>query len=137
MFRKLSITWFFWHYFQYFCLLSTDEYLPHTVLDCKVLDPQATTSSYVLSEWFRIAEEGTDPSLAFTGETPVKVLRHSNVQAHPLVRDLSRLSKRSSLNRSHDEEVFAGSQETFDGRPHRDSRERDTSQDNIAQSTSL
>ena len=28
-------------------LLLTDEYLPHTVLDCKVIDPQATTSSYL------------------------------------------------------------------------------------------
>ena len=45
--RKLSITRFFWHLaiFGIF-LLSTDEYLPHTVLDCKVIDAQATTSSY-------------------------------------------------------------------------------------------
>ena len=28
-------------------LLWTDEYLLHTVLDWKVIDPQATTSSYV------------------------------------------------------------------------------------------
>ena len=35
-------------YFRYFFLLSTDEYLPHTVLDCKVVDPHATTSSYVV-----------------------------------------------------------------------------------------
>ena len=33
-------------YFQYLFLLSTDEYLPHAVLDCKVIDPQATTLSY-------------------------------------------------------------------------------------------
>ena len=33
-------------YFPYFFLVSTVEYLPHTVLDCKVNDPQATTSSY-------------------------------------------------------------------------------------------
>ena len=33
-------------YFWYFILLSTDEYLPHTVLDCKVIDPQAITSLY-------------------------------------------------------------------------------------------
>ena len=39
-------------YFRYFFLLSTDEYLPHTVLDCKVIDPQATTSSYSLSKLF-------------------------------------------------------------------------------------
>ena len=32
-------------YFPYFILVSTDEYLPHTVLDCKFFDPQATTSS--------------------------------------------------------------------------------------------
>ena len=30
-------------YFRYLFLVSTDEYLPHTVLDCKVIDPQATT----------------------------------------------------------------------------------------------
>ena len=34
-------------YFPYHFLVSTDEYLPHTVLDCKVIDPQATTSSKV------------------------------------------------------------------------------------------
>ena len=41
-------------YFQYLFLLSTDEYLPHTVLDCKVIEPQATTLSYevLLSEVF-------------------------------------------------------------------------------------
>ena len=33
-------------YFPYLTLVSTDEYLPHTVLDCKFIDPQATTSSY-------------------------------------------------------------------------------------------
>ena len=33
-------------YFRYNFLLLTDEYLPHTVLDRKVIDPQATTSSY-------------------------------------------------------------------------------------------
>ena len=33
-------------YFWKFFLLSTDEYLPHTVLDCKFIDPQATTSSF-------------------------------------------------------------------------------------------
>ena len=33
-------------YFRYFFLLSTNEYVPHTVLDWKVSDPQATTSSY-------------------------------------------------------------------------------------------
>ena len=33
-------------YFRYFFPLSTDEYLPQTVLDCKVIDPQAITSSY-------------------------------------------------------------------------------------------
>ena len=31
-------------YFWYNFLLLTDEYLPDTVLDCKVIDPQATTS---------------------------------------------------------------------------------------------
>ena len=30
-------------------LLSTDEYLPHTVLEGKVIDPQATTSSYLVT----------------------------------------------------------------------------------------
>ena len=34
-------------YFRYMFLLSTNEYLPRTVLDCKVIDPQATTSSYL------------------------------------------------------------------------------------------
>ena len=33
-------------YFPYIFLVSTDKYLPHTVLDCKVIDPQAATSSY-------------------------------------------------------------------------------------------
>ena len=33
-------------YFQYNFLLLTDDYFPHTVLDCKVINPQATTSSY-------------------------------------------------------------------------------------------
>ena len=33
-------------YFLLNVLLLTDEYLPHTVLDCKVIDPQATTLSY-------------------------------------------------------------------------------------------
>ena len=32
-------------YFWYIFLLLTGEYLPHTVLDCKVTDPQVTTSS--------------------------------------------------------------------------------------------
>ena len=32
-------------FFPYFFLVWTDEYLPHTVLDWKVVDPQATTSS--------------------------------------------------------------------------------------------
>ena len=32
-------------YFQYNFLLLTCEYLPQTVLDCKVIDQQATTSS--------------------------------------------------------------------------------------------
>ena len=32
---------YFWEIF----LLSTDEYLPHTVLDWKLIGPQATTSS--------------------------------------------------------------------------------------------
>ena len=32
-------------YFPYLILVLTDEYLPHTVLDCKVIDPQATASS--------------------------------------------------------------------------------------------
>ena len=33
---------------QLFFLQSTDEYLPHTVFDFKVLDRQATTSSYTV-----------------------------------------------------------------------------------------
>ena len=33
-------------YFWYNFLLLTGEYLPHTVLDCKDIDPQATTLSY-------------------------------------------------------------------------------------------
>ena len=36
-------------YFWYFFPLLTDEYLPQTVLDCKLIDPQATTSSYPVS----------------------------------------------------------------------------------------
>ena len=32
-------------YFLDIFVLLTHEYLPHTVLDCKVIDPQATTSS--------------------------------------------------------------------------------------------
>ena len=34
-------------YFWYNFVLLTGDYLPHTVLDCKVIDPQATTFSYV------------------------------------------------------------------------------------------
>ena len=34
-------------YFWYTFLLLTGEYLPQTVFDCKVIDPQATTSSYI------------------------------------------------------------------------------------------
>ena len=45
MYRKLSIAQYFWLFWVFF-LLSTDEYLPHTVLDYKVIDLQATTSSY-------------------------------------------------------------------------------------------
>ena len=37
---------YFWHNF----LLLIGEYLLHTVLDCKVIDPQATTSSYLEKE---------------------------------------------------------------------------------------
>ena len=50
MYGKLSITRLFWHlaiFRIFFWCLSTDEYLPHTVLDCKGIDPQATTSSYL------------------------------------------------------------------------------------------
>ena len=32
-------------FFLYLFLLSLDEYLPHTVLNCKVIDPKATTLS--------------------------------------------------------------------------------------------
>ena len=41
---------YFWNNF----LLLTDEYLSPTVLDCKVIDPQATTLSYVGDsiEWY-------------------------------------------------------------------------------------
>ena len=31
-------------YFRYFFLLLTYKYLPHTVLDCQVIDPEVTTS---------------------------------------------------------------------------------------------
>ena len=33
-------------YFWYTCLPSTEEYLPHTVSDCKVIGPQAHTTTY-------------------------------------------------------------------------------------------
>ena len=60
MYVKLSITRFFWHLaiFGIFVLLLTDEYLPHKVLDCKVIDPQKTISSYCRDQ-FRISRFST------------------------------------------------------------------------------
>ena len=51
-------------YFRYFFMLSTDEYLPHTVLDCKVIDPQATTSSYCVLE----SKQGLDICVNIQGK---------------------------------------------------------------------
>ena len=49
MYGKLLITLVFWHLaiFGTIFWLSTEEYRPHIILDCKVIDPGATTSSYV------------------------------------------------------------------------------------------
>ena len=46
MYRKLSITRLFWH-LAIFGIYFSVEYLPHTVLNCKVIDPQAKTLSYL------------------------------------------------------------------------------------------
>ena len=40
IYGKLLITRFFWH-------VPTDEYLPHTVLVCKVIGPQSNIIYYV------------------------------------------------------------------------------------------
>ena len=47
MYGKLSITQLFWH-LTFFKM--TDEYLPQTVLNCKLIDPKATTLSYVFQQ---------------------------------------------------------------------------------------
>ena len=41
-------------------LLSTDEYLPHTVLGCKLIDPQSTTFSYVFEMGEKILGKSKD-----------------------------------------------------------------------------